>query len=267
MSFLFCRQKFPSPALIGQRFGSHVVPSISSTALNTQNFRQSGSFSKDCGASTKLPLLCYHRVSYVGFGFVNFRQNRFPATPSNVLIGIYSSTKLYHTSSKAIEAAMLRKWDTWLRNLRPKQINQYFGLRYIFRIVDNLLFHGLLCTFVVLKWRAPSMGQLPRPSRTTLILDTKRRPRALIEVMKPLTNGPWTHTIMQERLNALLSEMTQVFFMLHTRNGIPFSRSNSRAASGRLSKHGSSWRTLLREAEGKANHLLKGLPRPWNLRN
>ncbi len=235
--------------------------------MYTQNFRQSGSFSKEYGAPTKLPLLCYHPVSYVGFGFVNPRQNRFPATPSNVPINIYSSTKLYQTSSKATEASMLRKWDTWLRNLRPKQINQYFGLRYIFRILDNILFHGLLCTSVVLKWRARLMGQLPRPSRTTLILDAKRGPRALIEVMKPLTNGPWTHTIMQERLNALLNEMKQVFFILHSRNGISFSRSNSRAASGRLSENGSSWRKLLREAEGKANHLLKGLPRPWNLRN
>lgn len=262
--------KFPSTVVIGPGFRPRLVPTLPPTSQCIQSVRQFTSPSKYCGPSIKATLPCYHRSSCLGSGTIIFRQTRSLAAPSNVFTGLDSNMKLYHTGRKTTKAIMLCKWHTWSshRNLRQKQINQDFDLGYVSRILDGVLFRGSLGNCVELKWEAPK-EKLDCLSRTTLITDARRGHRVRIEIMKPLANGPWTLEIMQERLDALLYEMTRVFSLMNTRNRVPFQRSNKRygrSASGRRFGYGFLSRRLLREVQRKANRTLKGLPRPWDLR-
>lgn len=265
--FLLRLSKSPSAIIIGRGFRPHVVPRLCSTAGSVRTARQSTSSSIDCGPQINFLLLCHHRLSCVGPGATNFRQNRSPAAPSGVLAGLYSQTKPYHTDFKATEAANFRRWDTWssARNLRPKLINQHFNLGYVYRILDALLFNGLLGKGVVLRWVETPVGKTDWLSRTTLISDAKRGPCALVEVMKPLANGPWTLATVQECLEAVLCEMTHVFFLMYHRNCGLSQWSNNRVAIGGQPGHGSSFRKLLRRVEQEANRTLKGFPRSWQL--
>lgn len=263
--FLFYLRTIPSTVIIGWGFGPHVVPALPLISQSFQSVRQSTSFSKDCGSPIKLAQLRYHSSSCVLSGTINFRQARSVAASSSLLAGVRSNTKRYHTKPRATKASMLSRWGTWssYRNVRQKQVNQYFSLGYVFRIFDRILFRGLLRHCVKLEWQAPT-GKLDCLSRT-MFSDTRRGPCILIEIMEPLTNGPWTVAVLQERLDALLYEMTQVLFPMICRNCVPFQRSSKRAASGLRSKYGSSFRKLLREVKQEANCSLKGLPKPWNL--
>ena len=264
--FLFARLKFPFPAIIGRGSGPHVGPSLSSKAQNIQNFMQSTSSSKESGSPVRLSLLCHHRCSCVGVGIINFRQTRSPVAPSNLHARMYSNMKLYHTNRKATIAIMLRRWSIWSRysNFRRKQINRHFDLRRVFSILDEVIFHGLEGSRVRLRWEAPR-GKPDWSSRIT-IADTKQGPRPSIVVMKPFDKGPWTNAIMQDRLEVLLYAMTQVFFLVHHCNCVPSQPSNDLDAHGQRYGKRSSWKKLLRGVERKADRLLKGLPRRWNLR-
>lgn len=266
--FLFCPRKFPFIVIIGRRFGPYVIPRLFPTAQSIKGGRQSTSSSIDRGPPFHVPLLCHHRLSCIGSGTIDFCREKSPAAPSNFLAGLSFQTKPYHTDLKAIGAPKLSRWDTWLSlpNFRRKQTNQNFGLRHLSSILDEKIFEGLLRNCVLLRWVEAPMGKLDWLGRTTLISDAKRGPCTLIEVMKPLPNGPWTHKIMQERLDAVLYELTRVYFLMYIRNCVPYQRSNNRAASGRQPGHGSLFSDLLQKVEQEANRKLRGLPRPWQLR-
>ena len=180
-------RKFPSPVIIGPGFRPRLVPSLPSTSQCVQSVRHFTSPSKYCGPLIKLTQSRYHRASCLGSGTIIFRQTRSTAAPSNIVTGLYSIRKLYYTGPKATKANMLCKWHTWSSypNLRRKQINQYFDLGYVSRMLDGVLFRGLLRNCMVLRWKAPN-GKLDCLSRTTLISDATRGPRARIEIMKPL---------------------------------------------------------------------------------
>lgn len=264
--FLFYLRTVPSSVIIGRGFGFHMVPALPLLCQSIQFFRQSTSFSKGCASPIKLTQLCYHPLSCALSGTINFRQARYVAAPSSLLAGVGSNMRRYHTKPRATKASMLSRWGTWssYRNIRQKQINKYFSLGYVFRMFDGIFFHGLLRQCVKLEWQTPT-GKLDCLSRT-MISDTRRGPCILIEIMEPLTYGPWTFAVLQRRLEDLLYEMTQVFFLMICRDCVPSQRSSKRAASGLRSKYGSSFEKLLREVKQEANRSLKGLPRPWNLR-
>ena len=259
MLSLFCLRKYTFTIFIGQRSLPHVVPHLCSTAQSFKVTRQSTSFSIYCGPPVKVLLPYRHPLSRIGSWIINFRQSRSPAALGNVSAGLYCRTKLYYTGPKATEAANLQRWDIWSspRNLRRKQIIQYFNLRYISRILDKILLHGLSGNRMVLRWVETSVRKTDWLSRTTLISDAKGEPYVLVEVMKPVANGPWTHAIIQECLEAMLFEMAKMYFLMYSRNcglcdeGHP----------------GSSFRKLLRRVEEEANRILEGFPRPWQLRN
>lgn len=242
---LFYLRTFPSTVIISRGFGPRVVPVLPLVSQSVQFVRQSTSFSKDCGYTTKLTQLSHHPLSCVLSGTINFRQARSVAARISLRAAVGSNKEHYYTKPGATKASMLSRWGTWssYRNVRQKQINQYFGLRYVFRMFDEILFHGLLRHCVKLEWQTPT-GKLDCLSRT-VISDNPRGPCVLIEIMDPLTNGPWTVAVLQERLDALLYEMTQVFFLVIRRNCVHFPRSSKRAASGLRSKSGSSLGKLL----------------------
>ena len=268
-SFFYLR-KFPSTGINGPGFGACLVPSLPSTSQRVQSVRHFTSPSKYCGPPIKLPLPYYHRLLCLRSRTTNFRQTRSLAGSSNKYTGLCPRKKLYYASPKAIEAIMLCKWHKWSSypNLRRKQINQYFDLWYVFRMLDGILFQGMLRNCVLLKWRTPK-GKLDCRSRTKVITDARRGPCVRIEVTKPLVNGPWTLAIMQERLNVLLYEMTQVFFLMNSRTCVPSQRSNkrcNRASNGRQFGYGSLFKKSLQEVDQKANRILKGPPGQWDLR-
>lgn len=229
--------------------------------------RPSPSSSIYCGSSRKALPLYHHRSSCVGSRTISTHQNRTPAASSNVLARLYLETKLHHTDLEATKATELRNWYTWSRrpNLRRKQINQHFDLGRVSRKFDKILFRGLLSKRVVLRWVEAPVKNVDWLSRTTSKSDAKRGPYTLIEVRKPVANGPWTLAIIQESLEAMLFEMTSVFFVMYIHNGIPFQRSHNRAKSRNQSVHGSSFRSLLRRVEKEAKGTIKGLSRQWQL--
>ncbi len=251
----FCIRKFTSTIFIGQRFRHHAVPHLCSTAQSVKGTRQSMSFSIGCGPPVKVLLPYRHPLSRMGSEMINFRQSRSPAALSNVSAGLYCRTKLYHI---ATEATNLQRWDIWSspRNFRRKQIIQYFNLRYISRILNKLLFPGLSGNRMVLRWVETSVRKTDWLSRTTLISDAKGEPYALVEVMKPVADGPWTHAIIQECLEAMLIEMAKIYFLMYSNYGLCHE-----------GHPGSSFRKLLRRVEEEANRILKGFPRPWQLRS
>ena len=237
----------------------------------SQSFKgasQSTSPSIDCGAQVNVLPLYHHRLSCVGSRTITFHRTRSSAASSNVLAGLYLKTKLHYTVFDATEATELGKWYTWARgpNIRRKQINQHFGLGHVFRILDKILFRGLLSKCVVLRWVEAPVEKMDWLSRTTWKSDATRGPYALIEVRKPVANGPWTLAIMQECLESMLFEMTWVVFVMYIHNAVPFQRSYDRAKSGKQSVTGSSFRSLLREVRKEAKSTLGGLSRPWLLR-
>lgn len=260
--FLFYLGKFPSTMNIRRGSGPNAVRSLSSIAQSVRNVGQSTLSSKDLQPSIKLPLLCDHNLSRVASGDINLRQTTSPAASKNVVSGLGSTAKLYPTDCNATEASV-RRWKTWSSypNPRRKQIKQYFGLPYISRILDEIIFRGQLGNHVLLRW----VERLDCSSRTTLISDAKRGPHILIEVMKPITDGPWTPEIMQQRLEAVLSAMTNVAFQMYIRDCVPFQQMTNRAAKGRKSGYDSLYRKFLRGVEQEANLKLKGLPRLWDL--
>ena len=249
-------RRFPFPMIISRGSGPHIISSLPSASRSVQLFRQFASFSKDCRPPLKLPLPCYHGLSNVGSGIINYCQTRSSAGPSSIVVDMYSKKKLYHTRQKATKARMLRRWDTWLlyRNLRQKQINQYFDLQYVLRIFDGIHFRGLLRDDVVVKWKDPKemLGCL---SRTSFDEDARRGPFVLIEIMKPPVNGPWTLTIIRERLGALRYEMARIYFQLHRRHCVSFQQSKNRTARGGRSGYGSSFKKFFQEVEQEANRI------------
>ena len=190
---------------------------------------------------------------------------RSSAGSRSILAAIYSKKKPYHTHLKAAKATMLRRLARWLsyRNFRPKQIKQYFDLEYVFRMLNTIFFGGLLHDRVELKWKSP-VGKLDYLSRNKPIFDDRRGLRAEIEIVKPLTNGPWTPAMMLERYNALLYGMTWAFFEIYCHNCVLFQQSNNRAARGRRSGYGSPFERFLQEVKQEANRISKGFPRPWD---
>ena len=102
------------------------------------------------------------------------------------------------------------------------------------------------------------MEKMDGLSKTTWKSDTQRGPYALIEVRKPIANGPWTPAIIKACLESMLFELTFVFFVMYIHNGVPFQRSNYRAASGAQSGNGSSFESFLQEVEGEADGTLRG---------
>ena len=266
---LFYLRKLPSSKIIGREFGPCMVPRLSYAAKSVHAARLLTSSSIACGPSIKALLLCHHRLSCIESRTINIHQTSSPAASSNVLASLYSKTMLYHTNSKATKAASLRSWDTWSSHasLRRKQIKQHFGLGYFSRILDQVIFCGLLSNRVVLRWLKAPKGKLDWLSRTTLISDAKRGPCYLIEVTKPLANGPWTQEIIQERMNAVLYGMTQAFVLMHRHNCVSYQRLVGRDVSGGQSGYGSMLRKLLRGLEEEANRTLKGLPKLWRLRS
>ena len=251
--------------IFSRRVGQHTISRLSSTSPSFRYLRQFASSSKNCRRPVKPPLLCYHPSLCVGFGTSNFRQMRSSASPRSILAAIYSNKKPYHKHLKAAKATMLRNLARWLsyRNFRPKQIKQHFNLGYVFRMLDTVFFGGLLRDRVKLKWKNP-MGKLDYLSRNKPIYDKRRGLRTEIEIVKPLTNGPWTPAMMLRRYNALLYGMTWAFFKLYCRNYVLFQQSNNRAARGRQSGYGSPFEGLLQEVKQEANRISKGFPRPWD---
>ena len=245
--------------------GQHKISRLSSTSPSFRYLRQFASSSKHCRRPVKPPLLCYHPSLCVGFGTRNFRQMRSSAGSRSILAAIYSKKKPYHTHLKAAKATMLRRLARWLsyRNFRPKQIKQYFDLEYVFRMLNTIFFGGLLHDRVELKWKSP-VGKLDYLSRNKPIFDDRRGLRAEIEIVKPLTNGPWTPAMMLERYNALLYGMTWAFFEIYCHNCVLFQQSNNRAARGRRSGYGSPFERFLQEVKQEANRISKGFPRPWD---
>ena len=265
--FSFCRRRLPSTMTISRGIGPHVVPSSSSASPSSHFLLQLASFSKDCRRPVKPPLLCYHRSLCVRFGTSNFRQNGSPLGPRSILAGIHSKKKLYQTHLRAAKATMLRRLTTWLShpNFRRKQIKRYFQLGYVFPMLNIIFFDGLLHGRVKLKWKDP-MGKLDCLSRTKLISDDRRGLCAEIEIVKPLTNGPWSPATVLERYNALLYGMTRAFFEIYGPDCVLFLQSKNRAARGRRSGYGSPFERLLREVKQEANRISKGLPRTWDFR-
>ena len=251
--FLFYLRQFPSNILNGRGFGPHVVPRLSSTAQGIKVARQSTSSRINLGPQSKAFLPCHHRVWCLGSRTIKLRQTRCPATPCNVLAVLCSTTELY-TGTKATEAASIYRWKIWLlyHNLRRKQINQSFRLRDVYGIFDDSIFGGLLGNRVVLRWVEAPTGKLDRLSKITSIPDVKQGLRLLIEVMKPVVNGPWPIAIIQDLLEAVLYQMTQIYCLYF----FSFQGSNNPATS----------RRILREVEQEANRNLKGLPREWNIK-
>ena len=263
-SFPFYFRKFPSTIIAGWGSGPLIMPF---TFQSVKNARQPISSSINCGPRMQVPLLCHHRLSRVGSGTINFRQTRSLAAPNNYLTSLDFKMRQFHTDPHAAKAVKRRGWDTWSSpsSLRRKQINQHFGLGKLYRTLDEELFSGLLGNRVVLRWvEAPSL-KLDWLSRTILISDPKRGPRPLIEVMRPLSNGPWTLEIIQERSNAVLYEMTRLHYLMYNRNCISLLQLNTRAMRGGRSGDGALFRRLLRKVEQEANCKLKGLQRRWQL--
>ena len=261
--FLFILRKCPLTIITGRGYNSVALP-IKFHSI--KNARQSMSSSIDCGPPIQVPLLCHYRLSCAGFGTIKFPQTRSLAAPSKDVACLYSGRKLFRTGFHATAAAKLRGWDTWSwpTNLRQKQINQHFNLRYVYHIFNERLFHNLLSN-VVLRWVEAPTGKLDWLSRTILISDPKRGPYALIEIEKPMSNGPWTLAIIQELLNAVLYEMTQVFYSMYGHNYISFRLLGNRARSAAQSGNRALFRDLVQEVEREANTTLKGLPRLWQL--
>ena len=245
----------------------HTIPGLSSASPSFRYLTQFASFRKYCRRPVKPPLLCYHRSLGVGFGTSKFRQLRSPGGPRSIITGIYTNKRLCHIQLRADKASMLRKLARWLwcTNFRRKQLNQHFDLGYVFPILNVLFFDGMLHDRVKLKWKHP-MGKLDYLSRTKLTVDARRGLCTEVEIVKPLTNGPWTPAMVLERYNALLYGMTWSFSKIYCRNCVLFQQSNKRAARGRGSGHGSPFKRLLREVKQEANRISKGLPRPWDFR-
>ena len=241
----FYLRRVPSTMIAGGALGPRIFTSLYSTSQSIQMIRSSTRSSKDCGSRIKLLFQCRHPLSCVRSDTISFGQNKSLATPSNILAGLYSDKKLYHTGPKATEAHMLNRWNTWsfYRNVRRKQINQYFDLWYIFDIIDALLFQERLRNRVMLMWKAPT-GKLDWPSRIPLILVTKKEPRVFIEIKKPLTDGPWTLAIIQECLEALLNEMAKLYFFMIRLSNSPFRLSIDRAENRRQSECNSSFKVF-----------------------
>ena len=262
---LFARLTFPFPAIVRRGHGPHLISSLSSKAQSARSFTQSTSSSKESGSPTRLSLLCHHRSSSVGVGIINLRQTRPPIVPNSLHARLSSSMKLRHTNDEATRDRMLRRWVTWSRysNFRPKQINRHFDLRLVCSILDEVIFDGVLGNCVVLRWGA--LTGKPDWSSRTIVADTKRGPRLLIVVMKPLAKGTWTNAIMQGRLEALLYAMTEVVFLMHRYSRVPFQPSNDLAEHGQRSGKRSSLKKMLRDVEQQANQWLR-LPKRWNLR-
>lgn len=258
LPFLFCFRKVSSSIITCRALGPLVVPHLDSTAQGVDRARNSTSSSICCGLLYRIP------SAKLGLSF----NSSYPLVMSSTKRHFATrATKLYHTDLGAAEAVELRRWGTWSspRNVRQKQINQHFDLGRISRILDKIIFRGLLGNRVIFRWSKAPRGKLE--SKTTLISDVKRGPCTLIEVVKPLTNGPWTLAIIQEFLEATLFEMTEVFFLMYSRNCAPFQQANNQAWIGGLSRHEILPRKLWREVEKEANRTLKGFQRPWQLRS
>ena len=256
--FLFCFRKVSSSIITCRALGPLVVPHLDSTAQGVDRARKSTSSS-----------ICHGLVYRIPFAKLGLSFNSpYPLVMSSTKTHFATQeTKLYHTDLGAAEAVELRKWGTWSspRNVRQKQINQHFDLGRISRILGKIIFRGLLGNCLIFRWSKVSRGKLE--SKTTLVSDVERGPCALIEVVKPFINGPWTLGIIQESLEATLYEMTDVFFLMYSRNCAPFQRANNQAWIGGLSRHEFLPRKLWREVGKEATRTLKGFQRPWQLRS
>lgn len=255
----FCRRTLPSTMVVSL----HLLPVCSSASPSFQFLRQFASFNDAYRRPGKPPLL--HSSLCVGFGTSNVRQIRSSAGPRRRRALMRFNEKLYHTHSKAAKATELRNLARWLSypNFRRKQINQGFDLGKVFRMLNIIFFDGLLRDRVKLEWKDP-MGKLDYLSKTVLFFDPRRGPCVVIEIVKPLTHGPWTPAMMLERCDALLYGMTWAFSEIYPRNCNLFQQSNNRAARGRRSGYRSPFERLLQEVKKEANRISKGLPRPWN---
>ena len=260
--FSFCRRRFPSTVIFSRGIGPHIVPISSAVSPSCLLLRQFASFENDCASPIKLSLLCYYRSSYAGSGTINIRQTRSSAGSSGIITDISFNKGLFHAHPRATRATKdseLRRLEVWLlyRNLRQKQINQNFDLQLIFRILDEILFDGLLRHRVIVEWIDPK--EMPgRLSKTSLASDARRESCLLIEITKPLTSGPWTLAIIRARLDALVDEMTQIYYELYCRDLDRFQHSKKRAVRGLWS---SSFKKLLREVKKEADPIFERLPR------
>ena len=261
--FLFPLRRFSSIAIVGRGFGSHAVYHAVKGAM------QSTSSGINSGLLINVLPLYYHRLPDVGSRTITYDQTRTQAASSNEITDLYLNIELYITNLEAMKAAQLRRWGTWssLRSIRRSQINQHFGLRYVFRVFDKLLFRGLLDGCVKLEWVETPTENLGWLSRNSMISDAKRGPYVFIQIVKPAATGTWTHATLQERLEAMLFEMTQVFFVIYIQNGIPFQRPGYRAASGRQSGDGILFENLLQGVKQEADRTLIGFSRPWQVRS
>ena len=248
--------------IFSRGIGPHMVPNSSAVSPSFLLLRQFASFNNDCASPIKLSLLCYYRSSYAGSGTINIRQTRSSAGSSGIIAGISFNKELYHPhpkATKATKASKLRRLEVWLlyRNLRQKQKNQDFDLQLIFRILDGMLFDGLLRHRVIVEWIDPK--EMPdRLSRTELESDARRESYLLIKITKPLTSGPWTLAIIRARLDALVDEMTQIYYELYCRDFDCFQYPNKRAVRGLWS---SSFKKLLQEVKQEADPIFERLPR------
>ena len=259
LPFSFCRRRFLSTIIFSRGTSPHRVPNCITTSPSFLFLRQSASFNKDCASPIKLSLPCRYRSSYAGSGTINFRQTRSSAGSSGIIASISFNKELYHAHLKATKVCDLRRLEVWLlyRNLRQKQKNQYFDLQLIFRILDRILFDGLLRHRVIVEWIDPK--EMPdRLSRTGLTSDARRESCLLIEITKPLASGPWTLAIIRARLDALVDEMAQIYFELYCRDLVCFQHPNKRALRGLWF---SPFKKLLREVKQEADLLFEGLPR------
>ena len=200
-------------------------------------------------------MLCYYRLPYAGSGTIKFRQTVSSAGSSGIIAGISFNKELYHAHLKATKASELRRLEVWLlyRNLRQKQKNLYFDLQLIFRILDEILFDGILRHRVIVEW-IDSKEMPDRLSRTRLTSDARRGSCFLIEITKPLTSGPWTLAIIRARLDALVDEMAQINFELYCRDFVCFQHPDKRAVRASLKR----W---VREVKQETDLLFEGLPR------
>ncbi len=73
---------------------------------------------------------------------------------------------------------------------------------------------------MLLSWVETSVRKTDWLSRTTLISDAKGEPYALVEVVKPVATGPWTHAVIQECLEAMLFEMAKIYFLMYSNCGL-----------------------------------------------
>lgn len=254
-SYLFCLRKFPTTYTIRRTFGVHVALRLPSTAYSIEGATLATSSSTIRGASIEPLPPSHRRLSCVGARAIDWPQRQSSAAPSNLTAGLHSKAKRYQTDRKATQVAALHDWKTWLSlpNFRRRQINQHFGLWYVFRIVNELLFYDRLDSLVVLRWVDGPIGKLEQLSRTTFITDVKRGPYALIELTRPLRNGPLSEEVIQERLEAMLYEMTGVYSLLFI----------SRGQSG----NGPLCRQFLQRVQDEANHTLSGFSRQWQLKS